>query len=43
MKKLPGMLPTMNVTTLRHGILYMDRKCHICKQAKEDNEYIWHC
>jgi len=42
-KKLFGMLPTMNVMRARHPNLYEDTNCRVCEVNPEDNDHIWCC
>ncbi|KAF9920828.1 hypothetical protein BGZ67_000963, partial [Mortierella alpina] len=42
-KKLFGLLPTMNVMHARHPNLYEDTTCRVCEVHPEDNDHIWHC
>ena len=42
-KKLHGMLPTMNVMHARHPDLYPDQVCCVCEIQDEDNAHIWQC
>ncbi|KAF9973060.1 hypothetical protein BGZ75_001281 [Mortierella antarctica] len=42
-KKLHGMLPTMDVMRQRRPDLYPDNKCRICTTHVEDNEHVWIC
>ncbi|KAF9271472.1 hypothetical protein BGZ68_003571, partial [Mortierella alpina] len=42
-KKLFGLLPTMNVMHARHPNLYENTTCRVCEAQPEDNDHIWHC
>jgi ribonuclease HI len=43
MKKLHGMLPTLNVMRARHPDLYQDSICCVCEAQEEDNGHVWTC
>ena len=42
-KKLHGMLPTLNVMQSRHPYLYQDCVCRVCEEELEDNAHVWDC
>jgi ribonuclease HI len=42
-KKLHGMLPTLNSMQARHPDLYPDRICRMCEGSDEDNAHLWTC
>jgi len=42
-KKLHGMLPTMNTMHARHPDLYPDSVCRVCNVQDEDNNHVWLC
>ncbi|KAK3836656.1 MAG: hypothetical protein JOS17DRAFT_734820 [Linnemannia elongata] len=42
-KKIHGMLPTMDVLHARRPDLYKDDQCRQCHATTEDNEHIWLC
>jgi hypothetical protein len=42
-KKLLGMLPTLNVMHARNPGLYPDRVCRVCEIQDEDNYHLWTC
>ncbi|KAF9203867.1 hypothetical protein BGZ49_005946 [Haplosporangium sp. Z 27] len=43
LKKLLGMLPTLNSMYARHPNLYPDAICNVCDIQVEDNEHLWLC
>ncbi|KAF9341208.1 hypothetical protein BGX26_008749, partial [Mortierella sp. AD094] len=43
MKKLHGMLPTMNSMHARNPSLYPDAVCRVCDIQDEDNSHVWIC
>jgi ribonuclease HI len=42
-KKIHGMLPTMDALHARRPDLYKDDQCRRCQATTEDNEHIWLC
>ncbi|KAF9195179.1 hypothetical protein BGZ51_004607, partial [Haplosporangium sp. Z 767] len=42
-KKLHGMLPTLNSMRARHPDLYDDCTCCVCDIQDEDNHHVWNC
>ncbi|KAG0205042.1 hypothetical protein BGX28_003206, partial [Mortierella sp. GBA30] len=42
-KKMYGMLPTLNSMRARHPNLYEDHVCCVCDVQDEDNHHVWIC
>ena len=42
-KKLHGMLPTLNSMQARHPDMYPHCVCRLCEVEDEDNHHIWNC
>jgi hypothetical protein len=42
-KKLHGMLPTLNTMQARHPDLYTSRVCRMCESEDKDNQHLWTC